>query len=238
MGIFPSMEEAGTAVTRIMAHGLLPAALEIIDNATIRAVEASVFAAGYPVDAGAALVIEFDGLDEGLDADAAIAERCCIETGASEVRQASDEPTRAALWRGRKKAFGAMGRIAPDLIVQDATVPRTQLPKVLSEIDRIGREYRLRIANVFHAGDGNLHPNILFDRRDHEELERVERASREIMQACIDAGGTITGEHGVGIDKQKYMRMIHKQDTLDAMASVKRAFDPSGLFNPGKVLPE
>ena len=238
LGIFDSMEEAGTAVTRIMARGLLPAALEIVDNATIRAVEASVFSAGYPVEAGAALVIEFDGLEEGLDLEADIATEECRASGALEIRRANDAEARAALWRGRKKAFGAMGRIAPDLLVQDATVPRTRLPQVLSEIDRIGDSYGLQIANVFHAGDGNLHPNILFDRNDEEELDRVERASKEIMQACVDAGGTITGEHGVGLDKRKYMRLIHAQPTLDAMSDVKAAFDPGGRLNPGKVLPD
>ncbi len=237
LGIFPSMEDAGTAVTRIMAHGLLPAALEIIDNATIRAVEASVFSAGYPVDAGAALVIEFDGLEEGLDLEAELATRECRSAGATDVRVARDDEARAALWRGRKKAFGAMGRIAPDLLVQDATVPRTRLPQVLGEIDRIARSHNLQIANVFHAGDGNLHPNILFDRHDTDELARVETASKEIMQVCVDAGGTITGEHGVGVDKRKYMRLIHDQDALAAMAEVKRAFDPDGRLNPGKVLP-
>ena len=238
LGIFDSMEDAGTAVTRIMARGLLPAALEIIDNATIRAVEASVFSAGYPVEAGAALVIEFDGLEAGLDLEADIATEECRASGAIEIQRATDEAARTALWRGRKKAFGAMGRIAPDLLVQDATVPRTRLPQVLAEIDRIGKSYDLQIANVFHAGDGNLHPNILFDRNDADELERVERASKEIMQACVDAGGTITGEHGVGLDKRKYMRLIHEQPTLDAMHAVKAAFDPGGMLNPGKVLPD
>jgi FAD/FMN-containing dehydrogenase len=154
------------------------------------------------------------------------------------VRRASDPATRAALWNGRKKAFGAMGRIAPDLLVQDATVPRTRLPEVLAKITEIGRRYRLNVANVFHAGDGNLHPNILFDRNDADELERVERASKEIMTLCVDVGGTITGEHGVGVDKRGYMRLVHGPDELAAMAAVKAVFDPGGLFNPGKVLPD
>ncbi len=238
LGIFDRVEDAGRAVTDIMARGLLPAALEIIDGPTIRAVEASVFAAGYPVDAGAALVVEFDGLDAGLDRQADLARGCCLAAGAREVRIASTEDDRMALWKGRKKAFGAMGRIAPDLLVQDATVPRTRLPEVLARIEEIGARYQLKVANVFHAGDGNLHPNILFDRRDGEEVERVEAASREIMQACVEAGGTITGEHGVGIDKRNYMHLIHGPDTLDAMATVKLVFDPEGRSNPGKVLPD
>ena len=142
------------------------------------------------------------------------------------------------LWKGRKKAFGAMGRIAPDLLVQDATVPRTKLPEVLARITAIGEEYDLKIANVFHAGDGNLHPNILFDRNDSEELERVERASREIMKLCVDAGGTITGEHGVGVDKRGYMDLVHNEIELDMLRRVRRVFDERALFNPGKVVPE
>jgi D-lactate dehydrogenase (cytochrome) len=238
LGIFDSMEDAGRAVTAIIASGMMPAALEIVDRATIRAVEASVYAAGYPTDAGAALVIEFDGTEAGLDIDADRAEACCREAGARDVQRAVDEEHRDALWKGRKKAFGAMGRIAPDLLVQDATVPRTRLPEVLAGVAEIGRRYELEIANVFHAGDGNLHPNIIFDRHDPSELARVEEASKEIMALCVDAGGTITGEHGVGVDKRRYMHLVHGPVELDAMARVKAAFDPKGLFNPGKVLPD
>jgi glycolate oxidase subunit GlcD len=238
LGIFDTMEAAGHAVTAIIGSGLMPAALEIVDAATIRAVEASVFAAGYPADAAAALVIEFDGTEAGLDADADRAEACCRAAGARDVRRAQEEAQRAALWKGRKKAFGAMGRIAPDLLVQDATVPRTKLPEVLARITEIGTRYDLEIANVFHAGDGNLHPNILFDRQDADELARVESASREIMRLCVDAGGTITGEHGVGIDKRGYMTLVHGPDELATMAAVKAVLDPRGLFNPGKLLPD
>jgi len=238
LGIFERIEDAGRAVTAIIARGLLPAALEIIDSETIRAVESSVFAAGYPTDAGAALVVEFDGGEVGLDEDVAEAVECCELHGAREVRSARDEEERAALWRGRKKAFGAMGRIAPDLLVQDATVPRTRLPDVLERIGEIGKRYELNVANVFHAGDGNLHPNILFDRRDADELDRVERASKEIMAVCVEAGGTITGEHGVGLDKRQYMELVHDDVTLGMMASVRRVFDPKLMCNPGKVLPD
>ena len=238
LGIFDSMEDAGRAVTAIIAAGMMPAALEIVDAATIRAVEASVYAAGYPTDAGAALVVEFDGTEAGLDEDARRAEICCREAGATDVQHAVDEAHREALWKGRKKAFGAMGRIAPDLLVQDATVPRTRLPEVLAGVAEIGRRYDLEIANVFHAGDGNLHPNIIFDRHDAAELARVEEASKEIMTLCVEAGGTITGEHGVGVDKRRYMRLVHGPDELDAMRAARAAFDPRGLFNPGKVLPD
>jgi len=238
LGIFASMESAGEAVTGIMARGLLPAALEIVDQATILAVEASVFAAGFPTDAGAALVVEFDGVDDGLDAELEAAADECRAAGAREIRLATSAAERDALWRGRKKAFGAMGRIAPDLLVQDATVPRSRLPEVLARIAEIGRRHDLTVANVFHAGDGNLHPNLLFDRRDPDQLARVEEASREIMAACIEAGGTITGEHGVGIDKRRYLPLVCPPPVLRAMGEVRRVFDPGGRCNPGKVLPD
>jgi glycolate oxidase subunit GlcD len=238
LAIFETLEAAGTAVTEIISRGLLPAALEIVDRNTIQAVEASIFAAGYPTDAGAALVVEFDGLERGLDHDAEEAESCCIAAGAREVRKACAAQERAALWKGRKKAFGAMGRLAPDLLVQDATVPRTRLPEVLARIGEIASRHGLRVANVFHAGDGNLHPNLVFDRRDQGETRRVEAASKEIMKACVEAGGTITGEHGVGTDKRKYMCLVFTRQELEALRGVKGVFDPLGLCNPGKVLPE
>ncbi len=237
LAMFDRLEDAGEAVSAIVARGLLPAALEIIDRETIQAVEASIFAAGYPVDVEAALVIEFDGIEVGLDSEAEEAEGCCWEKGAREVRRARSEEERLALWQGRKKAFGAFGRVAPDLLVQDATVPRTRLPEVLRAISEIGHRHGLRLANVFHAGDGNLHPNILFDRTDEDEVARVERASREIMAVCVEAGGTITGEHGVGLDKRSYMRLVHSRDVLEVMRATKKAFDPWGGMNPGKVLP-
>ncbi len=238
LAAFEHAHEAGDAVTAILADGLLPAALEIVDGATIRAVEASIYAAGYPVDAGAALVVEFDGPGPGLDDDLARAAELCRAAAARDVRLASTDEGRAQIWAGRKKAFGAMGRLAPDLLVQDATVPRSALAAVLRRIGEIASRHELLVANVFHAGDGNLHPNLLFDRRDPEQVERVERASSEIMRVCVEAGGTITGEHGVGLDKRAYMRLVCGDDELDAMEAVRAAFDPAGRFNPGKVLPE
>jgi glycolate oxidase subunit GlcD len=238
LAIFDSLEDAGRAVTAIISSGLLPAALEIVDRNTIKAVEASIFAAGYPTDAGAALVVEFDGMEAGLALEAAEASRCCREAGAREVRQAETSEERLALWKGRKKAFGAMGRLAPDLLVQDATVPRTRLPEVLARIGEIAQRYDLQVANVFHAGDGNLHPNLVYDRRDPEEARRVERASMEIMAACVAVGGTITGEHGVGSDKRKYMPLVFSPAELEALEGIRRVFDPQGTCNPGKVLPE
>jgi len=237
LAIFETLGDAGRAVTAIISAGLLPAALEIVDRNTIKAVEASIFAAGYPTDAGAALVVEFDGIEAGLELEAEETVRCCEEAGAREVRRAESAEERMALWKGRKKAFGAMGRLAPDLLVQDATVPRTRLPEVLSSISEIADRYALQVANVFHAGDGNLHPNLVFDRRDLEETRRVEEASKEIMRVCVEAGGTITGEHGVGVDKRKYMPLVFSTLELEVLRGVKRVFDPAGLCNPGKVLP-
>ncbi len=236
--IFETIEDAGRAVTAIISRGLLPAALEIVDRNTIRAVEASIFAAGYPTDAGAALVVEFDGVEAGLERHAEEAARCCLDAGAREVRHAGSDQERMALWKGRKKAFGAMGRLAPDLLVQDATVPRSCLPGVLARISEIARRYDLQVANVFHAGDGNLHPNLVYDRRDPEEGRRVEQASAEIMKVCVEAGGTITGEHGVGVDKRKYMHLVFSPAELEILRGVKQVFDPMGLCNPGKVLPD
>ena len=238
LAIFDRLGDAGRAVTEIMAEGLLPAALEIIDGPTIRAVEASVFAAGFPTDAEAALVVEFDGIEAGLPSDVERAIAHCRDAGAREVRRADSEEERLALWKGRKKAFGAMGQIGNDLMVQDGTVPRSKLTDVLGQISEIGARHDLTIANVFHAGDGNLHPNIIFDRSDADEVARVELASKEIMAVCVEAGGTITGEHGVGLDKRRYMSLVHGPSELDAMQRVKDVFDPLGLLNPGKVLPD
>ena len=225
------------AVSAIVATGISPAALEMIDQATIRAVESSIYAAGYPTDAAAALLIELDGAAAGLEQDVATVDRLCKDTGARTVRIARDEVERARLWQGRKKAFGAMGRLAPHLVVQDAVVPRTCLPAVLAEIHEIGARNRVRVCNVFHAGDGNVHPNIPYDASDADETARVHTAMREIMTACVRAGGTITGEHGVGIDKLPYMEMIFSADTLETMCALRHVFDPDRRANPGKVVP-
>lgn len=234
---FLDVVDASRAVSAIIAEGLLPAALEMIDGITIRAVEASVFAAGYPTDAAAALIVELDGLRAGLESQAKRAAEICRAHGARSVREARDETERKKLWAGRKGAFGALGRISPDLMVQDAVVPRSLLPKVLAGIYEIGAKYRLRLSNVFHAGDGNLHPNINYDGRDAEEVSRVMAASKEIMKLCVDTGGSITGEHGVGADKIGYMPMIFDQASLDAMLAVREVFNPTGLCNPGKAVP-
>jgi glycolate dehydrogenase FAD-linked subunit len=235
---FDGLRAAGESVSAIVASGIVPAALEMMDQNTIRAVEDSIYAAGYPVDAAAVLLVELDGHDtDVIAADARRIAETLTRHGARSVTTASASADRARLWQGRKKAFGALGRISPDLVVQDAVVPRTVLPDVLEEIAAIGIRYDLVVSNVFHAGDGNLHPNINFDSRNEEQLVRVEMASADIMAACIRAGGTITGEHGVGIDKLRYMTSVFDGDTLGAMRAVRRVFDAYEICNPGKVLP-
>jgi FAD/FMN-containing dehydrogenase len=216
---------------------VVPAALEMMDQACIRAVESSIYAAGYPVDAGAVLLVELDGHAAFVAGEREAVERLLHRAGARSVRAASTPAERMRLWQGRKKAFGAMGRIAPDLVVQDAVVPRSRLPEVLERITAIAERHRLTVANVFHAGDGNLHPNICYDHRDRDLTERVHRASREIMTVCVEAGGSITGEHGVGTDKLEYMPLIFDDASLRAMCAVRRAFDPDGQANPEKVIP-
>jgi FAD/FMN-containing dehydrogenase len=200
-------------------------------------VEASIYAAGYPADAAAVLLVEVDGANAGLDDDAVTVERICRECGARDVRSARDPAERARLWQGRKKAFGAMGRVAPHLAVQDAVVPRTQLAPILARIAEVGKRHGVRVCNVFHAGDGNLHPNIPYDAGNADEAARVHAAMKEIMELCIACGGTITGEHGVGIDKLPYMERLFPGDTLDAMCRLRDAFDTDRRANPGKVVP-
>lgn len=234
---FLSIDSAAHAVSAIVATGIIPAALEMIDQATIRAVESSIYAAGYPTDAAAALLIEVDGALAGLELDVATIEALCKQHGARSVRVARDDAERTKLWQGRKKAFGAMGRISSHLVVQDAVVPRTRLPEALAEIMEIGERHRVIVCNVFHAGDGNLHPNIPYDGTNADETARVHLAMREIMRVCVAAGGTITGEHGVGLDKLPYMEMIFSPDSLATMCMLREVFDPERRSNPGKTIP-
>ena len=234
---FTSVDAAARATSEIIASGIVPAALEMMDGATIRAVEASIYAAGYPVDAEAILLIELDGLEAGLEADVARIEAMCSAAGARTVRVARDDAERARLWQGRKKAFGAMGRVSSHLVVQDAVIPRTRLPDVLAVIREIAERQRITVCNVFHAGDGNLHPNIGYDANDPDEQARVHAAMREIMATCVAAGGTITGEHGIGLDKLDYMSLIFSEDSLAAMCRLREVFDPARRANPGKVVP-
>jgi glycolate oxidase len=233
---FAHTDDAGGAVSGTIAAGILPAAIEMMDAITIEAAEAAV-GANYPPGCGAILIIELDGRADQVEEDLARVEELCRTHGASEIRIASDAADRAAIWRGRKAAFAAMGRVSPDYYVQDGVVPRTKLPAVLRRIDELSREHGLRVGNVFHAGDGNLHPLVLYDGRVEGEAERAELLANRILVACVDAGGAITGEHGVGSDKACAMPLMFSEDDLEAMKRLRAAFDPAGLANPGKLFP-
>lgn len=237
LAVFPDVFSACRSVGAIIGAGLVPAALEVIDQRTIAAVEASVYAAGLPTDAGAMLLIELDGPSLAVAREVERVRGLLSRSGASRVEVACDERERQQFWRARKGAFGAMGRLAPDLYLYDTVVPRVRLPEVLGRICEIGDRYRLRLSNVFHAGDGNLHPIISFDRRDRGEMERVLAAGEEILRVCVEAGGVLSGEHGIGNEKQKFMGLLFGEDDLDAMRRLRAAFDPDGICNPGKVLP-
>jgi glycolate oxidase len=235
LAAFDSTDAAGAAVSGIVAARILPSAMEMMDRLTIEAAEAAVHA-GYP-DAGALLLVELDGPLPQVEEDLAAVEALCREHGSWELRVAADDHERALLWKGRKAAFAAMGRIASDYYVQDGVVPRTKLPEVLRRIEALGREYGLRVGNVFHAGDGNLHPLVLYDARVEGEPRRAKKLAEAILEACVDAGGSLTGEHGIGVDKVCSMPLLFDADDLEAMQRLRRAFDPAGLANPGKVFP-
>jgi glycolate oxidase len=236
LAAFHSTDEAGEAVSRTIAGGILPAAIEMMDALTLEAVEAAV-APGYPAGAGAVLIVELDGPGAQVAEDLAAVETICREAGAFELRIAGSPEERALAWRGRKSSFAAMGRISPSYYVQDGVVPRTKLPEVLRRIYALGEEAGLRIASVFHAGDGNLHPLVLYDDGVEGQAELAERLATAILDVCIDAGGSLTGEHGVGVDKACSMPKLFGADDLAAMARLRDAFDPAGLANPGKVFP-
>ncbi|MHB8773231.1 MAG: FAD-linked oxidase C-terminal domain-containing protein [Syntrophales bacterium] len=234
--IFDSIEDGGNTVTAIIGEGIIPATLEMMDNLTIKAVEEA-YHVGFPLDAAAILIIELDGLKDGMDRLTERILEICRQHKVREIRVAKDQAERDKIWAGRKGAFGAVGRLRPNYLVNDGTVPRTRLPETLAKVVEIGKKYRLPIANVFHAGDGNLHPLILFDERDKDELARVHAAATEIMKVCAEMGGTISGEHGIGLEKMHGMSMVFSEKDMAAMRQVKAAFDPLNLLNPGKVLP-
>jgi glycolate oxidase len=237
MAAFPTIETASHAVSAVIGHGILPAALEMMDQVTIGAVEAH-YRAGYPTDAGAVLLVEVDGLQESCGELSGEIERILKENEATNLRIAEDPDERELLWAGRKGAIGALGRIKPNYYLHDGVVPRTRLPEVLRRVGEIGDHYKLPVANVFHAGDGNLHPNILFDLRDAGVMDQVEGAGEEMLYAVVEMGGTLSGEHGIGIEKNAFMPWIYSADDLEAMLRVKRALDPAGLMNPGKIFPD
>jgi len=231
LAAFDSTDHAGRAVSDIIAARILPAAIEMMDRLTIEAAEAAVHA-DYPA-AGAILIVELDGVAAQVEEDLTTLDRICRENGAWEIRTAADADERALLWKGRKSAFGAMGRISQSYYVQDGVVPRTKLPEVLRQIAELEREYGLRVGNVFHAGDGNLHPLVLYDEHVPGEPERAHALADAILVACIDAGGSLTGEHGVGTDKACAMPLMFGPDDLEVMQRLRRAFDPAGLANSG-----
>ena len=236
LAVFDRIDDASAAVSSIIARGLVPAAVEMIDQLTIQAVE-DAFGCGYPRDAAAALLIELDGLAVGMDEQAQRIVAACRDAGAREVRSAADEAERQLLWKGRKSAFGAYGRVSPAYMVMDGVIPRTKLPYVLGRVNEIVAAHGLRVGNVFHAGDGNLHPNILYDPRKPGEEARVVEAGAQIMKVCAEVGGSISGEHGIGLEKSDFMPFIFSPADLVFMQKVKTAFNPTGLCNPGKVFP-
>ena len=244
LGIFPDVESACTAVSAVIGHGIVPAALEMIDALSIQAVQ-NVSDAGYPDDAGAVLLIELEGLTEEVDEIGLEVEAALWDTGASQVRKTgsqSDPEAEAAereqLWKGRKGALGALGSLAPNYYLVDGVVPRTQLARVLQQVAEVGRRHDVPIANVFHAGDGNLHPCLLFDERQPGALEKITLAGAEVLEVCVAAGGTLTGEHGVGLEKKEQMPLVYTEEDMAAMIRVRDAFAPRNNINPGKIFPD
>ena len=235
---FMSIPAACQTVSDIIADGIIPTALELIDKRSIATVEASVLAAGYPTDVDAVIVIELDGLEPSLDDQGRRVSEICTRNGARSVSLAADDEERIKLWKGRKGTFGALGRLNPDVFVQDAVVPRTKLAEVFPKVYEICDRYDITMGAIAHAGDGNLHPNVTYDGRVPGEKEKVEKFMKEIMNICIEVGGTITGEHGVGADKISYMHRVFDDDSLDMMAAVRFVWDPEGRMNPGKVIPD
>ncbi len=236
LAIFNTIESAGETVEAITREGITPAALEMLDGWTLRTVEAATHA-GYPLDSGAVLLIELEGLVEAVEDQAESVERICRESGARELRRAKDEREQALLWAGRKNAFGAVGRVSPSYYVQDGVIPRTKIAATLRKIEEIANRYGLIIGNIFHAGDGNLHPLILFDIRDPEQTRKAISAGNEILEFCISVGGSITGEHGVGMEKQDMMCRLFAEEDLVVMRRLRDAFNPQGVLNPQKLLP-
>jgi glycolate oxidase len=236
LAIFDRIDDAAQTVAAITAEGITPAALEMLDGWTLRTVEEAMHA-GYPLDSGAVLLIELEGLREVVEEQAEAVGEVCRRLRVRELRRARDEQERQRLWAGRKNAFGAVGRISPSYYVQDGVIPRTRIPDTLRHIEAVAKKYSLTIGNIFHAGDGNLHPLILFDVRDPDQTRRTLEAGREILQYCVSVGGSITGEHGVGMEKSELMPMLFTDDDLEVMARLRNAFNPASLLNPQKIFP-
>ena len=236
LAIFDSIGQASRSVSAIIGAGMIPAAIEMMDDVTLKAAEAGL-QCGYPEDAGAVLLVEFDGPAELVSPQTAAARSACLENGAREIRTAADAKERELLWKGRKGAIGSLGRLAPNYYILDGVVPRSKLVDVMEEVGRIGKSFDLQIANVFHAGDGNLHPCVLFDDRLPGAREKVLEAGAAIMRVCVDAGGSLSGEHGIGFEKQSFMPWLYNELDLENMGRVRAAFGNLGEFNPCKLLP-
>ncbi len=236
LGVFNSVDEATNAISEIIGAGIIPAALEMMDHGILAALEAA-FGFGFPLDAEAILLMEVDGLEAGLDEHRDQVIDICKRCGAREVRQAADESERQKLWKARKQAFGAIGRLSPSYCTQDGVVPRTKLPHILRHIRSVGKKHDVEIVNVFHAGDGNIHPILLFDERDQSQVQRVLQASEEILSECIACGGSVTGEHGIGVEKVSFMKRLFTDDDVEVMQRLRVALNPTGKLSPGKMLP-
>jgi glycolate oxidase len=236
LAIYNTVDQAGDTVAAMTAQGVIPIALEMLDGPMLQMVEAATHA-GYPIDAAAVLLIEIEGLIESVEEDAERIRDVCTACGAREFRVAQSAEERNLLWKGRKNAFGAIGRVMPTYYVQDGVVPRTQTARTLRAIEEIGKRYGISISNVFHAGDGNMHPILPFDPRTPGELQRAQRAGEEILDFCISVGGSISGEHGVGMEKMELMAHQFPEETLDLIRRFKSLFDPQCTLNPGKLLP-
>jgi glycolate oxidase len=236
LAVFDRVDDASESVAEITSRAITPAALEMMDQITLQAVEDATNA-GYPRDAASVLLIEVEGLREAVEIQTEQVQQVCERNGARSVRVAQSETERQLLWAGRKNAFGALGRMAPNFYVQDGVIPRTKIPDTLRFIDQVSKDYGLQIANVFHAGDGNLHPNILFDSRDPEQRRKVVEAGAKILEFCVSIGGSITGEHGVGMEKNELMPYLFTENDLTVMGRIKTVFNPAGRFNPGKIFP-
>lgn len=236
LAVFETVDDATTAISEIIAAGIVPAALELMDEGILEAVEAA-YSLGFPLDAGAILLIEVDGLEAYLNEQRDAIVSLCEKCNARETRQAETDKERADLWKARKQAFGAIGRLSPSYCTQDGVVPRTKLPHILREIQSIGGKYDLRIVNVFHAGDGNIHPILLFDERDQSQVDRVLQASHEILNACLECGGSVTGEHGVGVEKIEFMAKMFTPSDLKVMSQLRTAMNPANRLSPDKMLP-
>ena len=236
LGVFESVDDASQAVSDIIAAGIVPGALEMMDQLITQAIEEA-YHFGFPLDAGAVLIVELDGLKDGVEEQGLHVEEICKKNNAREVRIARDDTERAALWKCRKRAFGAIGRLSPNYVTQDGVVPRSKLPEIMRFISTTSKKYDLRIPNVFHAGDGNIHPIILYDERQPGEVERALSAGHDILDKCITLGGSVTGEHGIGAEKIDFMPKQYSEADLEAMQTLRRAFDPKKLCNPHKMFP-